>query len=263
MNIKKRIYEILEVAQPNDSLSRYYDIFIIFLISANVIALIIGSVHEIYQISPAFFEWFEKISIFIFTIEYILRVWSSTENQKYNSLFVGRIRFIFSPLPLIDLWAFLPFYLPFLGIDLRSIRVIRLLRFFRVAKFARYSNALQIMGKVIKAKKSELVTSMIFLFFLLIISSTLMYFIENEKQPDKFSSIPAAMWWSVATLTTVGYGDVCPVTGLGKIMASIISILGIGMFALPTGILGAGFVEVIQKDKTKAKYCPHCGKFIE
>jgi voltage-gated potassium channel len=117
------------------------------------------------------------------------------------------------------------------------------------------------MRRVFSAKKEQLISTVVVLFLLLVIAASMMYYAENQVQPESFSSIPAAMWWAVATLTTVGYGDIYPITGLGKLMASIIAILGIGMFALPTGILGAGFVEEIERQKNK-EHCPHCGKKI-
>ena len=262
MKLKNRLFYILDVPRPGDTLSRGFDIFIISLIALNVIALIAETVAGIHQLAPSFFRWFDVVSVLIFTVEYILRVWTCTEAPQYRSAVRGRIKYIFSSLALIDLLAILPFYLPFVGFDLRSIRAVRLFRFFRVMRIARYSNALRVLGRVFKAKKAELVTASFFLMILLIIASTFMYFAENASQPEVFSSIPAAMWWAVATITTVGYGDICPITAGGKVIASIISILGIGMFALPTGILGAGFVEEMQNRKNGVRKCPHCGESI-
>jgi voltage-gated potassium channel len=136
-----------------------------------------------------------------------------------------------------------------------------MMRIFRVAKLGRYSQSLQILQRVMAAKKEQLVCTVFVLVLLVIVAASLLYYAENPVQPESFSSIPAAMWWAVSTLTTVGYGDICPTTGLGKVMASIIAILGIGMFALPTGILGAGFVEEMAQNQKPAQ-CPHCGKEI-
>ena len=143
------------------------------------------------------------------------------------------------------------------------IRMVRLFRLFRLAKLARYSTALRTFGRVFAAKKEELVTTLLFLSLLLLAASCLIYFAEYDDQPEAFSSIPAAMWWGIATLTTVGYGDIYPVTIAGKIIGSVIAVLGIGMFALPTGILGAAFLEEIEEQKTTPKPCPHCGKIID
>lgn len=263
MRLKKRVYEILEVAAPGDRASRLFDIFILSLIALNVVALVAETVTPIYEKSPLFFRGFEVVSVLIFTVEYVLRIWSCTASHDYASPVRGRLRFAVTPLALIDLFAVLPFYIPFLGLDLRFIRAVRLFRLFRVAKLGRYSMALRTVGRALSAKKEELLTSVFFLLLLLLLASSLMYFAENKAQPERFSSIPSAMWWGVVTLTTVGYGDVYPVTGVGKALASITAILGIAMFALPTGILGAAFIEETQKSNRGAKLCPHCGKEIE
>lgn len=261
--MKRRVYEILEVTKPGDRASRIFDIFILMLIALNVVALVLETVQSIYDLAPRFFEAFEIISVLIFSLEYILRIWSCTVSPSYVTPVRGRLRFAITPLVLIDLFAVLPFYLPFLGLDFRFIRAVRLFRLFRVAKLGRYSQALQTFGRVFVAKKEELVTTVILLSLLLILASALMYFAEHEAQPEVFSSIPHAMWWSIITLTTVGYGDVYPVTAAGKVLAAIIAVLGIGMFALPTGILGAAFVEEVQARKKSPRLCPHCGKEIK
>lgn len=262
MSFRKRAYEIVEVAQPEDKLSQAFDIFIVTLIGLNVIALILESVKNIQAISPKLFSIFEYISVLLFTVEYIARIWSCVENAAYKKPISGRLRFSISPLAMIDLLAILPFYLPFTGLDLRFLRVLRIMRIFRVAKLGRYSQSLQTVRRVIAAKKEQLVCALFILLLLLVIASSMLYYVENRAQPENFSSIPASMWWAVATLTTVGYGDVYPVTALGKLMASVIAILGIGMFALPTGIVGASFVEEMERHKKLIK-CPHCGKEIE
>jgi voltage-gated potassium channel len=262
--IKRRVYEILEVASPSDKASRIFDIFIITLIFLNVIAIILETIEKLSLQLSTFFRIFEIFSVIIFTIEYIFRVWSYTENPKYKKPIIGRIKFIFTPLALIDLFAILPFYLPmFIPFDLRFMRAVRLIRLFRLFKMGRYSESMKLFAKVFKAKKEELFIAVFAVFILLTISSSLLYYVETEAQPEAFSSIPAAMWWGVTTLTTVGYGDVYPITSLGKFLGAIISLLGVGLFALPTGILSAGFVEEIRKRREGAKVCPHCGEKID
>jgi voltage-gated potassium channel len=260
MNFRKRIWEIVEAAKPGDTLSRIFDIFILSLIFLNVIAVIVGSVQSVQDRFGAVLNVFEMLSIIVFTVEYIGRLWSCTVDPRFSGCVLGRIRLAFKAMSIVDLLAFLPFYLPFLGIDLRSLRVLRLLRIVRIAKVGRYYSSLNLIKHVFQSKKEELVLTSALLGLLLVVSSSLLYYCENAVQPDVFSSIPATMWWAVATLTTVGYGDMYPITIPGKLCASIIAILGIGMFALPTGILGAGFVEEIQNRKETKKTCPHCGK---
>jgi len=261
--VQARTYEILEKAVPGDVLSKIFDIFIMSLILLNVCVVIMETVEK-YSIPYAkFFYYFELVSVLIFTIEYVLRIWACTVDEKYAHPLIGRIRFALNPLALVDLIAILPFYLPMVfKFDLRFIRALRLLRLLRLLKVGRYSDTMVTFGSGLKEKKEELVITLFIIFILLVVVSSLMYFIENQAQPEVFSSIPASMWWGIATLSTVGYGDVYPVTTLGKFFGALIAILGIGMFALPAGILGSGFVDAVeQKKKQKEKKtCPHCGK---
>jgi voltage-gated potassium channel len=261
MSLRKRVREIVDIAKPGDGLSKAFDIFIITLIGLNVIALILESVKSIQAFAPRLFSIFEYVSVIIFSLEYFARVWSSVEISIYKKPLSGRLRFMVTPLAIVDLLAILPFYLPFTGIDLRFLRILRMMRIFRVAKLGRYSQSLQMLQRVMVAKKEQLVCSLFILLLLVIVAASMLYYVENGVQPENYSSIPAAMWWAISTLTTVGYGDVYPVTGLGKLMASVIAVLGIGMFALPTGILGAGFVEEMGQ-RQKPTQCPHCGKEI-
>lgn len=260
-SLRAHVHRILEPSTQDDTASRLFDIAIIVLIVMNVLAVILETVPEVQASYGALLRWFEWAPIAIFTVEYLLRIWSCTASMQFHGPVWGRLRFMFSPYALIDLLAILPFYLPFVFIDLRFLRAIRLLRIFRLLKIARYSESLKTFGRVFAVKKEELFIHLFMVGILMILASSLMYYIEHETQPEAFSSIPAAMWWAVAALTTVGYGDVYPVTALGKFLGMLIAILGIGLFAVPAGILGSGFVEEIQKKvKVAEKTCPHCGK---
>ena len=250
MNIKfkKRLYEILEIAATGDRISKLFDIFIMSLITLNVIAVILATVERLNLQYQYYFRIFEIFSVSIFTLEYLLRLWTCTVNKNFRNSITGRIKYIFTPYAIIDLLAILPFYLPMIiPLDLRFIRAVRLFRLFRLFKIGRYSKAVVILKKLLKDKKEELLLVIFVAFILLIIFSSLMYFIEKEAQPEAFSSIPAAMWWGITTLTTVGYGDIYPITTLGKIVGALIAFLGIGLFALPAGILGSGLIEATRK----------------
>ena len=260
---RNRIHEILEAARSGDRASRAFDIFILSLIGLNVLALILGTVESIRLLAPRFFTAFEFFSVMVFSVEYLLRVWSCTVSPDYPRPIRGRLRFALTPMALIDLLAILPFYLPFLGVDLHFIRAVRLFRIFRVAKLGRYSAELRTFRRILTAKKRELLITLFALLLLLLLSSAVMYYAERNAQPKAFSSIPAAMWWAVCALTTVGYGDVVPATLVGKLASSAISILGIGIFGLPAGILASGFIEEIQTKRTRPDVCPHCGKHIQ
>jgi voltage-gated potassium channel len=176
----------------------------------------------------------------------------------------GRLKFVITPLALVDLFSFLPFYLTFLPIDLRFLRIFRLMALFRLFKIARYLHALDLFKRVIVERKEQLVLSFLFILFVLVIISFIMFYVENAAQPDKFSSIPSTMWWGIATLTTVGYGDMVPITDLGRFLGGIFAIAGVALLALPAGILSSGFFELLhvdrEKEKEPAKKCPHCGK---
>ena len=258
--IKHRIWEILEISKENDLQSKIFDYFISILIGLNVLAIILETEKSIFGEYENYFRYFETVSVIIFTIEYFLRIWSCTSVEEYQYPFIGRIRYFFSPMALIDLIAIAPFYLTFIIADARILRILRFLRVLKVTKHFHHSNTFHIITNTIFKKKSELISSLVLMFSLLLICATGVFFAENGAQPDKFSSIPSAMWWAVATLTTVGYGDIFPVTSLGKILGSVSAIFGIGLFALPAGLLASGFSDEMQKEK---KFCPHCGEKLQ
>ncbi|MDT0648112.1 ion transporter [Zunongwangia sp. F260] len=261
--MKRKIYKILAISKHSGDPSWYFDIFIISLIFLNIAAIILESVAPLKHKYQEQFFLFEVFSVVIFTVEYLLRLWTANLEPKFSQPIVGRIKFAFSPLAMIDLLAILPFFLPFLGVDLRLLRMLRMFRIFRLFKIARYLKALKLMKRVLDKKKEELMISLIFTIFLLLMASTLMYYIENEAQPENFSSIPETMWWGIATLTTVGYGDIYPITGYGQFLGGVIAIIGIGLFALPTGILAAGFSEEISSGERKAESCPTCAQQLK
>jgi voltage-gated potassium channel len=260
ISLRKKAYLILEgpeaILPPDHADFKYYyrwnqrfDSFMLTLIFLNIVAFTVETVKSLYNQYTLLFETFEIFSIVVFTIEYILRVWCIVEANPYNNVWRDRRKYICSPTAIIDLIAFLPFYLPLLYQDFRFIRAFRLFRLFRLFKLWRYSASLRLLLKVIWNKKEDLQVIFFTLFLLLIVSSSLMYMIEYQAQPNSFGSIPDTMWWAVAALTTVGYGDVYPVTALGKILASFISLIGIGLFAIPAGIISAGFMQEMEKSQ--------------
>jgi voltage-gated potassium channel len=255
-HVKKRVYEILEVAETDDKISRYFDIFIIILICLNVVAVILETVAR-FATYKLFFNTFERISVLVFTIEYIFRVWACNldEGERFRHPIKGRIRYIFTWGAIIDLLAFFPFYIPYLirsvskSLDLRFLRALRLLRLLRLLKLGRYTAALQSLFNVFKSKKEELVTSVFVVLILLILTSSVMFYVENAFNPGTFANIPEVMWWGIVTLTTVGYGDICPVSPFGRTLGGFVAILGIAMVALPGGIIASGFVEEFRKKR--------------
>ncbi|VAX21004.1 Potassium voltage-gated channel subfamily KQT; possible potassium channel, VIC family [hydrothermal vent metagenome] len=256
---RKRVYKTLISNPSGNTVSRYVNLFIVVLIFLSVIFIIVETSRQMREENGWFFEWFEFFAVFVFTIEYILRLWSCVEDKNYRSPVLGRLRFAFRPLVIIDLIAIIPFYLPFIfSIDLVALRSLRLLRILRIFKLTRYHSAMGAIGRVLYKTKEELLVTLFAGFLLLVIASTLMYYVENPVQPEMFSSIPASMWCVVATLTTVGYGDIYPITVTGQILASVMALLGVGMFALPAGILGSAFLEEVQQENDRKHQCPKC-----
>ncbi len=264
MRSRKWIYNLLEPSATGSRVAKTIELLLIFLIFLNIVAIILESVKEINDAYGSFFHNLESFSVILFTIEYVLRVWTAPENPKYQKINLPRTRYVFSGMSLVDLFSILPYYLTlvvsFLPIDLRFMRAIRLFRLIRVLKIARYLKALNMIQAVLRERKEQIILSVMFIVFLLIIVSTVMFYIEHDGQPEMFSSIPATMWWGIETLTTVGYGDMVPKTSIGRLLGGMISILGIGLFALPAGILSSGLTDQLHNsNKKKSKRCPHCG----
>ncbi|HSU16124.1 ion transporter [Longimicrobium sp.] len=259
---RRRVWEILDPDDGNATRAeRAFGAFILALIALNVAAVVLQSVRSLELRFSGAFRAFEVFSVLVFSAEYLARVWSCTEDPRYRGPVRGRLRFALSPMALVDVLAVLPFFAAAGAVDLRVLRAARLFRLVRLLKATRYIAAMRVFRHVLRTKREELVLTTAIMSMLLVVAASVMYFAENEAQPQKFSSIPESMWWAVATLTTVGYGDVYPVTPLGRLAGGCIAILGLGFFALPTAILGAGFVDAVQMLKAPP-VCPHCGKSV-
>lgn len=262
---KKVVHSLLHPEIGNTKWDKLINAFIIVLILLNVVAVMLETVPSIHEPYKDIFNFFDSVSVAIFTIEYVLRVWSSNHEPQFKHSIYGRIRYMLTAGALIDLLAILPFYIHVVvGLDLRVLRILRLLRFLRLFRLTAYMKATRLVVNVFKATKNELLLSLVLALFLIVISSSLVYFAEHLAQPDVFTSIPSTVWWSVVTLTTVGYGDMIPITTAGKIFTAIILMAGVALFALPAGIITAGFLQEIRKNKGhKMHHCPHCGEPIE
>ena len=231
MRIKPRVHEILEVGQNGDRLSKSVDAALMALIVANVAAIIVATDPRVHGPAGGFFHYFELASFSVFAVEYLLRVWSCTADARYAHPLYGRLRYIFHPLMLADATAVFSYFVIMLlptGLDLGALRTLRLMS--RLISLARYSAGMQAVVSVASARKSELLAVISVVGALLVMASSLMYLVEHAAQPEKFSSIPHTMWWSVITVTTVGYGDVAPVTPLGRLLAGFIALLGVAIF---------------------------------
>jgi voltage-gated potassium channel len=234
--------------------SRFFDTFLIVLIVVNVVAIILESVAALQARWGAAFEWLETVSVMIFTVEYLLRVWSIVDNRwqpQYQAPLRGRLRFMRSPMALIDLLAILPYWLSmFFAMDLRFLRVLRLLR---VLKLTRYSAATNLLFEVLRKEARVIAAAMFTLFLVLVLMASATYVVEHPVQPEAFASIPQAMWWAIVTVTTVGYGDVVPVTPVGKLFGALLGVVGVGMVALPAGILASGFGDVLNQRRSSLR----------
>ncbi len=269
LRARRWMYDLIQSPEVDLKRGKFVRTFIAVIIVSNVIVVMLETIGEVNQRFHELFFWIEVFSVAIFTLEYILRLWVVVEDPRYSRPFTGRLRYSVSFFALIDLMAIIPFYLPmFFKIDMRALRILRLLRLVRVLKLGRYSRAARIFVGVLRNQREQLVISLLAMLLLLIASSAMIYYLEHDAQPEAFPSIPASLWWGIVTLTTIGYGDVYPVTVSGKICAAIISVLSIGMVALPSGIIVSGFIDELDEQRgqnrkedttSEGMFCPNCG----
>lgn len=243
--LRRRIYEIIEVGRGESWTSRVFDFTLVVLISLNVLAFCLETVPSVEAEWGEWLRRFEIVSVIVFTIEYVLRLWTAVEVRMLSRLppWRARLTYALRPVLIIDLLAILPFYLAAMfGLDLRALRVFRLIRFL---KLTRYSPAIHTLLRVIANEERSLAGAFVLLLAALLFFSTGMYFIEGKVQPEKFGTIPDAAYWAITTLTTVGYGDVAPITPLGKIWASLTMVCGLCVLALPVAIIASGFATEV------------------
>ena len=250
MNIRRKIFEIIQPDDGTSRLSRLFDCVITALILSSVVMVFAAT----FDLSPRVIKTvsvLEGVASAVFTIEYALRIATADLLYPQYGKIVSRIKYIFSPMAIIDLVAIMPFWLPMLlpGTML-GIRALRLVRLMRIFKLNRYSDAMKSLAEVIALKRRELLCSMFFVGLLMLASSLLMYSAEHEAQPAVFRNAFSGLWWAVATLTTVGYGDIYPVTTLGRIVGAFIAFSGLAAVAIPTGIISSGLTERISKCET-------------
>ena len=246
MITQRRIHEILEKGQVGDRLSLNCDIFLSILIVINLIAVCLETIDSLFAAYKPIFIAVELVSVSIFSVEYGLRIWSRpAAPDEYGKTATGkRLGYIFSFTGIIDLLAILPSILPLLlgGIDLRWLRILRLMR---LLKFSHYSSALEDLFSAVRHEWRSFVATLYLLILAIFISSSLIYVFEHNVQPEHFASIPDAMWWTVVTLTTVGYGDIVPMTVAGKIVATLTALMGVCVVALLTGIVATSFTNQV------------------
>ena len=255
--MRARVHDILEMSDPKDPLCRAFSIFIVSLILLNVVCIVLESMEELERQYRELFLFIEISSTLVFATEYLMRLWSCVEsNQKIGASASNskkRLKYVLSPMAIVDLVAFLPSLLQVLfpGIDLRFLRILRLLRVF---KLTRYFSTFELLFNVLHEERKNLAGIFVILIVILVMAASALYLVERDVQPDKFGSIPEAMWWAIAALTTVGYGDVYPQSYLGQVLGSLVTILGIGMVALPSGILASAFSEQMRRKRESLQW---------
>jgi voltage-gated potassium channel len=254
VGLRKWLYRNLQPAAWHKTGLSPLNRFIVVVICLAVAVAVFESEPEIHRGREKWFFAAEMGFGFIFLLEYLARIWTSAENPAYGGGLRGTLRYIFSLPAIIDLLAMSTLFLTFFGNETSILRLFRLIRILSLAKLGRYSSAIRAMAEAVKSRRYELLMSLAIAGMLLLTSSTLLYIVEGDAQPATFGSIPRAMWWSIATLTTVGYGDVIPVTVIGRVLAGLTAITGIGLIAMPTGILAAAFSDAIQRQREAKKH---------
>ena len=243
--MKKRIFDIISIGYKGDFASRFFDIFISVVIVLNILAMTLSTFKTLEPAAPLF-EIIEVATVAIFCVEYILRIWTADLLYPDKGPIMSRIRFLFSYDGIIDLLTILPFYFLSGFIVFRMLRVVRIFRLFKINS---QLDSFNVITSVLKERRNQIISSVFIILILMLASSIGMYSAEHNAQPDKFENAFSGIWWSISTLMTVGYGDIYPVTAVGKIMAILTAILGVGVVAVPTGIISAGFVEQYQKNE--------------
>lgn len=252
--IKKRIFHIMQIGDKRDLISKFFDYFIVFAIFLNL-GVVIYDTFDSSLPYKTILDMIELVTLIIFVIEYILRLW--TADLLYPEESRGRAvsHFVFSFYGLVDLFTFLPYFIPFMfPSGIVAFRMLRVIRIFRLFKINQQYDAFNVIIDVLSEKKNQIFSSVCMIFVMMIAASLCMYSLEHEAQPDVFSNAFSGLWWSVSTILTVGYGDIYPVTTAGQIMAILLAFLGVGLVAIPTGIISAGFVEQYTKIKNLAEY---------
>ena len=253
--LRKRTFEIIEIGAPDDYVSRIYDFFSMFAIFINLLVSVLYTFEEYRTAYGSLFLTIEAVTVAFFALDYLLRL--LTTKCKYPKLSEGRafIKYIFSFGGIVDVLSFLPYYLPiFFPSGAVAFRMFRVARFFRLFRINAYYDSLSVITEVISSKSQQLISSVFLIGVLLLASSLCMYSLENIAQPDVFTNAFSGIWWAVSTLLTVGYGDIYPITTMGRAFSIVITFLGVGMVAIPTGIISAGFVDQYSRIKRMSEY---------
>lgn len=264
--LQEKVYDVLDPDDTSGVISHLANIGLMILI---VLSVIVAFLSTFTEGEYASLNTLETVFVMIFIVEYVLRIWTAPLIYPELDDYHARLKFMATPMAIIDLLSILPFFLPLIGITSGAVRSLRLVRLLRVFKINRYSDSLYLIWKVLRARAAQLLASVAVIITLIFIAAMLMYDVEHNAQPEVFKNALSGMWWAMSTITTVGYGDIYPITNLGRILGAMVTFLGIGLTAIPTGIISAGFIEQLQIENQKntehkcPKYCKHCGESLE
>ena len=258
LSFKVSVFKIIDDHKSLKPLNRIFHGVLFTLIILSSLLLIFETVKSFYRPYKTVFFFLEVFCMVFFSLEYLLRIYTATAITKYSKPLMGRIKYIFTPLMLIDLLSLIPFYLILFSSDYSGFYIFNIFRVLRLLKAIRYVDAFKVIGTVFYIKRAQLMISFVFILFVFVFASSIIYMAEKDAQPNKFNDIPSAMWYTISTITTVGYGDVYPITNIGKLTGGLISMIGLILFAIPTSILTSGFLQV--NERKERNKCPHCGE---
>lgn len=247
---------MLHKPDPQNPVARYVNYVLTALIVANALFVALETVPELWAAYGPAFHAFEAASTLVFAVEYAARLWVCTEQEHLARPVAGRLRYALQPLPLLDFIVVATYWLP---VDLRFLRVARMVRLLKVLRLDGLDASLTAIGRGLQRRAPLIAMAVTMMLVCIYASAALVFQLEHAAQPQVFTSIPATFWWALETLTTIGYGDMAPVTPLGKLCVGLIAVFGIGIFALPTAIVTAVILEAGSQPAAPA-HCPHCGK---
>ena len=252
---RKRIFEIIEIGAPDDYVSRIYDVINLLSIVVNLTVSILSTFDQFQAQYGVLLLTIEEITVAFFAVDYLLRLWTAQCLRPKLSEPKALLRYIFSFNGIVDVLSFLPYYLPiFFPTGTVAFRMFRVMRFFRLFRINAYYDSLNVITEVIVSKSQQIISSLFIILVLMLASSLCMYSLEHEAQPEVFTNAFSGIWWATSTLLTVGYGDIYPITSAGKIFGIFSTFLGVGMVAIPTGIISAGFVDQYSRIKRISEY---------
>jgi voltage-gated potassium channel len=253
-SLRRRVNALFDTGLPSNRVSWWFSLVLGTLIVINVGSVILESVESLRRPYGLTFWWIEQVATVVFSVEYGLRVWSAPDRSsgQFRRPILGRLLYASRPFALIDLLSILPAVLGVFGAD--DLRVLRLLRLMRMLKLSRHSTVFALLYDVVREEARTIGAVLFILLINLTLSASLMYLVEGEVQPQVFSSIPAAMWWAIETLTTVGYGDAVPITPLGKILGGLVALFGIGTVALFTGVITVSFMDQLRLRRGRLRH---------